>query len=325
MYDIVTIGSAVRDVFLISHTAKSLETKDDHNRSVKCIELGDKIEADEIHFSTGGGATNAAVTFARFGFHTSAIAKVGNDDSGNAVIQDLRTAGVNTTHMAVNRGSMTGYSTLFTVKSGERTVIVHRGVSTDLTKRDVNSRKIKAKWVYLTSLGGNMKLIEEIISNALKNGSNIAFNPGSLELESGMRIFSRIIPHLAVINMNREEAADLTKQDDVKNMLKTLQLGSAIAIITDGSKGSYAYDGKEAVFVRARPEIKGISRTGAGDAFGSGTVGALMKGYTLKDALKVGTLNAESVIQEHGAKNGILKRLPNKRRLSIFTAREIRL
>ena len=47
-------------------------------------------------------------------------------------------------------------------------------------------------------------------------------------------------------------------------------------------------------------------RTGAGDAFSSTLVAALVKGHTLVDALAWAPINAMRVVQEVGAQGGLL-------------------
>ena len=61
MARIVSVGAALQDVYLIDHDDFGINKRGYFNQ----IELGSKIDIDKIHFSTGGGATNAATTFAR--------------------------------------------------------------------------------------------------------------------------------------------------------------------------------------------------------------------------------------------------------------------
>jgi sugar/nucleoside kinase (ribokinase family) len=57
------------------------------------------------------------------------------------------------------------------------------------------------------------------------------------------------------------------------------------------------------------PEAPVIDRTGAGDAFGSGFVsGFIQSNGDIEYAIQLGTANATSVVEDFGAKTGILKK-----------------
>lgn len=312
MYDVITIGAGVRDVFLVSDKFIALKSDVFSTGVGECVALGSKIELEEIVLTTGGGATNAAATFASLGFTTAAMCKVGNDSPGRDVKDDLEQFGVDTSLIKTVKGE-TGYSTLLTMKDGERTVLVYRGVSGKFSTRDIDTKKFKkTKWVYLTSLGGNIALSKRIINAAYKAGAKIMWNPGSKELKAGMSFFKPLLPKITVLNMNKEEGELLTGEKEIEKMMKVLQTKNTVRLITDGTRGSYAYRDGEIVHAETT-DAKAISRTGAGDAFGSGFLSGLMKTQDLGAALAIGTLNAESVIQKHGAKNGILKKWPNKK------------
>jgi sugar/nucleoside kinase (ribokinase family) len=62
--------------------------------------------------------------------------------------------------------------------------------------------------------------------------------------------------------------------------------------------------------------VKPISTTGAGDAFGSGVLAGLIKKNDIQYGLKLGIINAESVIRHLGAKDGILRAWPTASQLA---------
>ena len=86
MFDVITIGTATRDAFLRSREFKIISTPEYQSGEGICLPAGAKIDLDDIVFATGGGASNAAVTFSRQGFHTAAVCKIGNDVSGREVL-----------------------------------------------------------------------------------------------------------------------------------------------------------------------------------------------------------------------------------------------
>ena len=93
-------------------------------------------------------------------------------------------------------------------------------------------------------------------------------------------------------------------------------LGPKIVVLTDGHKGTYASQGDELIFQPIYPDEKPpYERTGAGDAFSSTTVVALILGKNLEEALKWGSINAQAVVQEIGAQKGLLTRKQIEERL----------
>ena len=53
--------------------------------------------------------------------------------------------------------------------------------------------------------------------------------------------------------------------------------------------------------------VDAYERTGAGDAFGSGCISALIKGKSFEEALLWGTVNSASVIGYIGSQKGLLR------------------
>src|SRR6476659_6392810 len=91
---ILSVGAAVQDVFL-SHSDefKPVTDKTIHEQVMQ-LEMGAKADVNNIDFSTGGGATNASVTFARQGLHATFMGTIGHDPAGNEVLEDLEREGV---------------------------------------------------------------------------------------------------------------------------------------------------------------------------------------------------------------------------------------
>ena len=307
----ITIGSATRDVFLVSDKFIALKSRKFQTGVGECMTLGSKIDVDKLVLTTGGGATNAAGTFASLGLHTATMTRIGDDSTGKDVIDDLSRFGVSTHFVHMVKGGQTGYSVLLTMKDGERTVLVFRGVSSQFEQQDIHWGGCEqTKWIYLTSLAGNLTLSKKVIENAHRCNIKVAWNPGKGELCSGMKFVVSFLPMVDVLMMNLEEAKLLTGKKQVGPIFKTLHTDGKIRLITDGTNGSYVWRDKWMAHA-GTTGAKAISRTGAGDAFGSGFVAGLIKSNDINYALALGTLNAESVVQQFGPKLGILKKWPS--------------
>ena len=317
MYDVITIGSAVVDAFVKSR-AFALIKSDKFSTGVgECFAFGSKIEVDQLVLSTGGGATNAAVTFARLGLSTACLARLGTDYLAESVRADLKREGVATSLLTSCAKHHTGFSVLLLGNEGERTVLVYRGASEHCQHGRVSWNKMKAKWFYVSSLGGHLDQFKQILLQAKKIGASVAWNPGSLELQQGWRILAPLLNQCAIVFLNKEEAVLATGEADYKQALARLENCGTRVVISDGPRGAEVIGADEHLLVRTRG-IKAVSRTGAGDAFASGTVAGLAQGWSLSKALQLGVINAESVIQHLGAKTGILKKVPSIATLNLI-------
>ncbi len=312
MFDVITIGSATRDVFLVSDKFIALKSRKFPTGAGECVALGSKIDVDKLVLTTGGGATNAAATFASLGFQTATMTRIGDDSTGKDVIDDLSAFGVSTHFVRMVRGGQTGYSVLLTMTDGERTILTFRGVSSQFEQKDIHWGGCEqTKWIYLTSLGGNLALSKKVIENAHRCNVKVAWNPGKGELQGGMKSCATLLPLVDILLMNLEEAKLFTGKKQVSPIFKALHSDGKIRLITDGTNGSSVWQDKWMAHA-GTTGAKAISRTGAGDAFGSGFVAGFIKIEDIKQALAIGTLNAESVVQQFGPKRGILKKWPSR-------------
>lgn len=312
--DVLTIGAGTRDVFIKS---KHFERKTDADAPAgfdACFPMGAKIPIDDIYLETGGGATNAAVTFSQLGYKTACLCRVGNDANGEAVKQALQKGGISIKHIQTDFKRQTSYSVIILSGSGHRSILVYRGASNHIDTRQINWSKLNPAWIYLTSLGGDIKQLQSIFKAAKNQSIKIAWNPGNNELRLGVKKLKSFIESVDLLFVNREEAALLTQKPPrhLEDIIKTLgKLPKQALIITDGPNGAYAYDRntESALHIAAIPG-KRINTTGAGDAFGSGFTASFIKNSDINTALCTGSLNSIGVITTMGAKNGILKSFP---------------
>jgi sugar/nucleoside kinase (ribokinase family) len=302
---ILTFGAATQDVFLTGkalHARRDVRTRD----FVEQFPLGAKVEVDNVHFDTGGGATNAAVTFARQGLEAGYIGKIGHDPAGIEVMKALRREGVATDRVVYDAKLGTGYSVLLVASSGERTVLVYRGPSHNLKAKEIPIRNLEADWFYITSLAGNFDLLSKLLKHANNHGIQVALDPGKDELAQTKKLRG-LLPLITVLKANAQELQVLFGGDNVKDTVVRAADTCPYIVGTNGQYGSYAAVGGKLYQAGEYQKVKSVDRTGAGDAFGSGFVAALAKGLAVEDALSLASANATSVVTQFGAKTGILK------------------
>lgn len=315
MFDVITVGTATYDVFLKSDLFKAI--KDVHftdNRlfptgKAECFAFGGKIEIDRPRAVSGGGATNAAATFARQGLRTAALFRVGNDVFGDLVLSEVKKEKIKPL-VARDKKMSTGYSTILLTPQGERSILVYRGAGCCLAGKEIPFAKLKSKWVYIVPSAISFASISKIINGCHKNKARIAINPSNVYIKMGFKKIKPLLDKSEALIMNREEAAYLTGvdfKDKKKIFIKLVKsLRTPIVIMTDGKEGSWISHVGSFYQAGVYQEKTIIDRTGAGDAFGSGFVAGLAKGYEVEKAARLASANATSVVERIGAKEGIL-------------------
>lgn len=324
-FDVVTIGAATRDVFVRSKQFENVPSDSAPDGYNACLPLGAKIPVEELVFETGGGATNAAVTFRRFGLKTSCVTRVGNDVGGKEIIAQLKKERIDTSGLKTDPKERTGYAIILLSGAGHRAILVARGASQDLEKNGFDLARMTSNWIYLTSVAGNEHLLRQIFVQAKKQLTRVAWNPGNAEIAVGLKKLLPFLLQTDILILNREEAAELSdcSPRDFACMFHTLgPIPRRVLVITDGAHGAYAH--ARGVTWHA-PASKGkiLNTTGAGDAFGSAFVASIAKKEDNERALQAGTLNASSVVRHMGAKAGILKRAPTKNECARIRIRQV--
>jgi ribokinase len=323
MYDVITVGSATVDVFAKTEFSELIKIKSSEGvTSLLAYPTGAKILIEELEFTTGGGATNTAVSLARLGHKVACISKTGCKGNAQRVVNDLKKEKIDSSLITCSNKGRTGYSIILDSLEHDRTILTFKGSSNDLRFSEINKNKLKTKWFYFsTMMGEAYKSLEKLAEYAEKNKIKIAFNTSEYLAKKGPKFLKKVLSRTTLFVLNKEEAQLIVGNADEKELLKRLhKLGPEIVVITNGKLGAHASDGKKVYFLKPN-NIKVVETTGAGDAFASSLLSGLIKKNDIEFALQLASANAESVISYHGAKNklltfkealGIIKKRPSK-------------
>jgi len=325
MHDVVTIGDAMRDIFLfpaLSEVEKPVEgeairTKESFEEFL-VFGLGDKITVSDVAFSVGGTANNVAVGLAEIGLKVSVCSALGDDNAGKEIEEQISKRGVDTSSIKIYHRKHSSFSVIISYK-GERTIFVYHAFNPENFKLPEN---IQTQWAYLGPMAeGYDRIFNHITSLKVKNDLKVAINPGAVQIERGLHSFGGLLKMIDIIFLNREEAKDISGLKGVatvKEMARAIHLeGPKMVVITDGKDGAYAFDGVDFLKVGAYPGHR-LDATGAGDAFSSAYLAAVINGEEMQNALKWGVTNSASVIEKIGAQEGLLSKGTIKRRVKEY-------
>ena len=321
-YDIVTFGSATQDIYIKSKNFLQLASKNFKIGKSVCLPAGSKMKVDDIAFSTGGGGSNAAATFARFGLKTAYCGMVGNDYFGNLIIEELKRFKIQTSLIKKTKEKLSNISVILSYPDGEKTILVYRGASDILKLKDIPFSKIKnAKWFYLAPFAESMAgITENLVNFAKKNKIKVALNPGYNQLSLPRQVLERVLAKVDILILNQEEASLLTKTPYLKEktIFKKLdELVRGICIMTKSSKGVVVSDGKY-LYRAPAIKIKLVDSTGAGDSFNSGFLSEYFQTKNISSAIQLGVANSASCLRRLGAKQGLLKKGQKWPKVKIF-------
>ncbi len=304
---IIAVGAAVQDVFL-SHSDefKPVSDKTTHEQFMR-LELGGKADVNNVTFSTGGGATNAAVTFARQGIRAVFMGAIGHDPAGRAVLDVLDHEGVDTSQVSFSHKYNTGYSVLLLAPTGERTILTYRGASTHYHQKDLILKDTQADWLYVSTLSGNFEILHDLFHEARKHNIKIMFNPGKKELAHPQKL-KGLLDDVEILCLNKDEAQQIVEGGSLEELVRHLHHYVPVVVVSDGPNGVVASDKTTIVRAGMYQDVRVVDRTGAGDAFGSGFLSQWVQNKKLVDCVVFASANSTSVVGHIGAKTGILSK-----------------
>ena len=302
------IGSSSQDVYLynVDGLAPVCASPDDCFYN---IHLGDKIYVNKVDFMTGGGASNASVTFSRGGQKSYFMGLIGCDPAASACLASFAEENVDTKYISYTKRYNTDYSTLLLAPSGERTILTYRGCGAHLKPKYFDLSKVNdhIDWIYMTSLVGHFDIYTPLVEEAHRRGIKIAFNPGGAELSQPDKL-KELLPYIEILSMNKEEAQKIVSGETIEDLLRQLRKYCPVVIITDGVNGAIATDQQQTIWAGLyHANEKPVDRTGAGDSFCSGFTLKYALGKGLREAIYFASANSASVVTKIGSKPGIMR------------------
>lgn len=309
LIDVLSVGDVVTDAFI--KLFDDLEHVEKTESGLRLsIPFGTKVPFDFAEIVPGvGNAANAAVAFRRLGLHSGLVANVGGDDWGRDILRSLHNNSVDGRFVHINPSKASNYHYVLWYKE-ERTIFIKH------EEYDYHWPRFRIidlpKWVYFSSISQHALEYHDQLAYWLEGHPpvKLAFQPGTFQIEAGVKRLERIYKRAEILAVNREEATTISGGDhgDINDLLDKLHaLGPRIVLISDGHKGAYASDGANRYKMPIYPDPKPpYERTGAGDAFTSTFVAAIMRGADIQGALLWAPINAMSVVQKIGAQAGLL-------------------
>ncbi|MCF6269796.1 MAG: carbohydrate kinase family protein [Melioribacteraceae bacterium] len=242
-------------------------------------------------------------TLAGAEFKVTPISKVGEDDAGSKLIEEMSEAGLELNFMKQSKDSSTLYAFCFVYPDGSGgNLFTSDSASSQVdTKSVANAEpefaRFKNEGVALAAPEVSMEARMKLLELATENNYFRAASFLSEEIFSACE--SDILNSVDLLSINLDEAAAAVElqidENSAANIVETAikkfrsKNKNILVSITNGRNGSWIWDG-DSITNLPSCKVKVMTTAGAGDAFLSGLIVGLTAGLSLKEAQQLGTL-----------------------------------
>jgi len=309
---ILGIGNAIVDVFvkvddnfllknnLIKGSMKLIE-KDEFETLKDTIKI-EKIEA-------GGSVANTMAGISYLGGNSSFIGKINSDEFGRIYKKSLEKIKVNFYYSEKSENLSTGASIIFITPDSERTMCTYLGISSQLSKDDINEDHIKDHELiflegYLWDKGISEEMFKHVINLAKKNNTKIAMSLSDVFCVTRHRndFFKLLVNDLNILIGNENEINELVQKNNLLDSINELKKINKIVVITRSENGSLVILNNEITKCESIKVEKVLDLTGAGDLFASGFLKEYLDKSNINRCLQTGSELAAKVIEKIGAR-----------------------
>jgi fructokinase len=309
---ILGIGNAIVDVFVkvdddfllkndLTKGSMKLIKKEEFESLKSTIKI-EKIEA-------GGSVANTMAGISYLGGNPSFIGKINSDEFGKIYKKSLEKINVNFLYSENQEKLSTGASIIFITPDSERTMCTYLGISSQLSKEDINENRIKDYEIiflegYLWDKGTSEEMFKHVINLAKKHNIKIAMSLSDIFCVTRHRedFFKLLKNDLSILIGNENEINELIQKNNLLDSMNELKNINKLIIITRSENGSIAILNNEIINCESTKVEKVLDLTGAGDLFASGFFKEYLDKSNIKKCLQTGSQLAAKIIQKIGAR-----------------------
>lgn len=252
-----------------------------------------QITSDNFTFVPGGCAPNIAVGLAAIGkTHPILHYPVGDDEEGAVVRDRWEQLGIET-RFTCEVGQTSGKSWMFMQKDGTTMCFAYAGAA------DVS---IPTQ----TALDGEWCVVCPVLNQFTETYLEMAIQQKKKILVTGIGNpqVAKYLKEIDILLVNKREIRELCEGTAYKSGKELAEAYPNLClIVTRGGEGSVLfYQGGETYIPTVKPN-QIVDFTGAGDAYTSGLVSAVMNGYPYEKAAYFAAANSSFVLEQWGGQN----------------------
>lgn len=251
----------------------------------------------------GGSAGNTVFALARMGIDVAMLGKLGNDRDGDFYKNTLTSLGGRDCEFIKTDDAPTGVCLSLITPDAERTMRSDLGAAAQLTPEDVRNTRFSDYDIIL--IEGYMLFsaaFDAVIAGAKKAGCKIAFDLASFEVVNIFRDkINSLLDDVDILFANADEAAALVGNIPEDEQLEELSRHCPTAVLKLGKRGAMVKRCGEKVRVQAELVENPVDTTAAGDLWAAGFLYGIVKGHSLENCAKYGSILSGEVVKVIGS------------------------
>jgi len=242
-----------------------------------------KVMGDLVGSMPGGPAANFACAASRLGLRVAALAEVGDDPAGQAIIDDFASYGVDTSLIQIRTGGKTCFTIILIPPSGEKAIVIVPTFRPEYPLDRLRATFRQTRLIYL--MPQNSEQFLGIARLAHECGAEVMID---VEPTVGAKseMMRQILSEVDIASFNQygfSAATGVAPSPEAAERL--LDAGPHTVVVTLGAGGALAVTRAEAV-VQAGIAVQAVDTTGAGDTFNAAFVSATVAGLPLTERLR---------------------------------------
>lgn len=257
-------------------------------RTPRIPKPGETIIGTDFYLIPGGKGANQAVAAGKLQAEVYMIGRVGRDDFGQALLNNLAQAGVNSECVTRDADAPSGIALITVEASGQNNIVLAPGANMRVTVEDLEAVEecIAQSSMLLAQLETPVVAVQRAMELAKKHGVTTVLNPAPAQPlpEAVLRCADYLVPNETETNLLTGLPVETTEQ--YRTAARRLrEMGVGTVILTLGSRGAYLSAPAGDELFPAYP-IHPVDTTAAGDAFMGGFAVALSEGASLRQAVQ---------------------------------------
>lgn len=248
---------------------------------------GETISGEDLQVIPGGKGANQAVAAARLGANVSLLGRVGKDNFGDFLLQNLQSNHVNT-QLVQRDDASTGTATIIVDGNGQNSIVLSAGANGKVSAVDVEHASFSDFSLLLLQLEIPIPTVLRAAQRAHESGLRVILNPAPAQSlpDELIALADFLIPNETELSLlTGMEVNDILSAERAARVL--LERGVKHVIVTLGSKGALIVDTETSTHVDTF-KVHVVDTTAAGDAFIGGFANALLEDKSLQEAVRYG-------------------------------------